>query len=331
MIGKFNDCLTPLYLPIKDGLSSKEFLRVRCGRCINCRIHRTSEWSLRLEMESKYWDNISFLTLTYNSENLPMTDYFDSRLFLNDKDIEELPEFSECVCFPTLAYRDLPLFIKRLRKYQVGEEHDFIVNTEHGFDFEHRIGFKFFGVGEYGSKRLRPHLHILLFGVEANAFNSEICRKAWNKGHILLKPFNQHTCNYVAGYVQKKLYGDKQHITVKLPEFMRCSQFLGWQWILDNLKYIDEHHPYINWQGKDGKSFQYGIPRTFRKKLVEMGKLQKTSQSALAFQQRLEYMALVKDLNAKGTELSDFFRQRFKLALDKENKKQVGRKLTGEI
>lgn len=281
-------------------------------------------------MESNYWNNISFLTLTYNNDNLPMT-YVDSRLFLNEKDLEELPEYSGEVRVPTLVSRDLTLYLKRLRKFEIGEEHNFIKNGESGLYFERRVGFKYYAVGEYGTLRNRPHLHILLFGVECNRANEVLFEKEWKKGFVQLKPFNVHTCGYVAGYIQKKLYGDKQYITGKLPEFMRCSQYLGFEWLLDNLKYIDDNHPFINWQGKDGKSFQYGIPKTFRKYLTSIGKLKEYSQSWLVFMQKLDYKSLCDDLNAKGTSLSDFFRQRMKLALYKESKRLTGRKLTGEI
>lgn len=76
---------------------------VPCGRCIACRINRTREWSIRLTHESLYWQQSTFLTLTYDDDHISW-----------DND---------------LSKRDLQLFFKRLRKssakkcayYAVGE------------------------------------------------------------------------------------------------------------------------------------------------------------------------------------------------------------------
>lgn len=42
-----------------------------CGYCRNCRVNKTSQWALRLIYELDNWDCASFVTLTYNQENLP--------------------------------------------------------------------------------------------------------------------------------------------------------------------------------------------------------------------------------------------------------------------
>nr|QJB18826.1 MAG: replication initiator protein [Microvirus sp.] len=61
-----------------------------CGQCVACNISRAREWSLRLLHEKPYWDNTSFLTLTYDDASLPT--------------------------FGTLFPYDLVTFFKRLRK-----------------------------------------------------------------------------------------------------------------------------------------------------------------------------------------------------------------------
>jgi hypothetical protein len=44
----------------------------RCGQCINCRITRRKEWTCRILLEAKHHLNKnSFITLTYDEENLP--------------------------------------------------------------------------------------------------------------------------------------------------------------------------------------------------------------------------------------------------------------------
>lgn len=44
---------------------------VPCGKCLYCRTQRRKEWTLRLLMEKLYYKESSFVTLTYNDENLP--------------------------------------------------------------------------------------------------------------------------------------------------------------------------------------------------------------------------------------------------------------------
>lgn len=46
-------------------------LEVPCGKCLLCRISKRKEWVLRIFHEADYWDKKSFVTLTYNDENIP--------------------------------------------------------------------------------------------------------------------------------------------------------------------------------------------------------------------------------------------------------------------
>ena len=118
MIGKGDDCLFPLYLPI-DGYSEK--LRVRCGHCINCKIHRAREWCIRLEAESHYWRNICFVTLTYDDDNLPKH-IIDGNLFYDEEEIKQHPELSY-IYEPTLRLRGNLLFLGQIVLYGNCEPH----------------------------------------------------------------------------------------------------------------------------------------------------------------------------------------------------------------
>jgi len=301
VIGKGNDCLFPLYLPI-EGYEEK--LRVRCGRCENCKMARAREWSLRLEMESKYWKDLCFVTLTYNDDNLPLN-IIDGHLFFTDEEIEKNPELVYFSC-PTLEPRHLCLFIKRLRK---------------------RLAFpcRYFAVGEYGTRRGRSHLHIMFFGVPYSIETARLIEKCWPYGFVRVDPFYPETCTYIAGYVQKKLYGDKKHF-FRLPEFMRCSQHLGERWLMDNLSRFDDEHPYIVKEG-----FKYPLPRQFRKILVKLGRLSETSLIKTSLLQMEEYKDLCEDLRLKGISLSEFWSHRIKTAQFRADRKLNKRNKTGDI
>lgn len=170
-----------------------------CGKCMPCRIKRVSEWQLRLCMELKSWKYASFVTLTYNNESLPKT-------------VQGVP---------TLVKSDLQKFIKRLRK-----------------NLKRKI--KYFACGEYGETNKRPHYHLIIYGVDAlNKKDRQAivdCWKfcdsqlfEWRKLHNAIDIANEANIRYVAGYVQKKLYGRNTEYVQKciLPPFQLQSQGLG--------------------------------------------------------------------------------------------------------
>lgn len=96
-------CITPLTIRDKHNKS----IPVECGKCPECVKKRTSQWSFRLRTEGDVSSSSLFITLTYDSEHIPITDRG----------------------FPTLNPEHVTLWLKRLRKiskekikyYYVGE------------------------------------------------------------------------------------------------------------------------------------------------------------------------------------------------------------------
>lgn len=96
-------CITPLTVRDKENKS----IPVECGKCPSCIKKRTSGWSFRLRKEGEYSSSSYFITLTYNTENVPITKNG----------------------FMTLKPEHVTLWLKRLRKvskekikyYYVGE------------------------------------------------------------------------------------------------------------------------------------------------------------------------------------------------------------------
>lgn len=161
-----------------------------CGHCLPCRINKARIWTHRLLLEQKDHGDSSFVTLTYNDENLPKDDELDPS--------------------------DLQKFVKRLRK-----------------SIPNKI--RYFGVGEYGDQKGRPHYHLALFGLgilHANTISS-----AWNSGNSLNGPERGHTqtlelnsdlARYITGYITKYMTHKNDYgLNGRHPEFMRCSQGLG--------------------------------------------------------------------------------------------------------
>jgi len=113
-------------------------------------------------------------------------------------------------CFITLTYaenpialcrRDVTLFFKALRNA--------------GFRFS------YFGCGEYGDETLRPHYHIILFGVDFGhdrypwrktqkghlQYRSPTLEKHWQHGHAEIGEATEQSAAYVARYTLKKING----------------------------------------------------------------------------------------------------------------------------
>lgn len=98
------------------------------------------------------------------------------------------------------------------------------------FRLEQIKRFVFFGCGEYGEKRSRPHYHLLIFGIDKE--NLDCIQKSWKLGIIDIQ---QPRCygnveSYVAGYVSKKQpkihYGKD-----RVPPFHRQSLGIGWNFV----------------------------------------------------------------------------------------------------
>lgn len=63
-------CSSPFYL-------KKQMFFVPCGKCLGCRINRRGAWVTRMVLEASNYYDVSFLTLTYNDENLPADNNLD--------------------------------------------------------------------------------------------------------------------------------------------------------------------------------------------------------------------------------------------------------------
>lgn len=154
-----------------------------CGKCIGCRMDNGREWSIRIQQEAMLYDRSLFLTLTYD----------DSVLSHKDP-----PEYLK----PSLDYRHVQLFMKRLRKkyrgLQPGPKGNFPL--------------RFYVCGEYGPQNGRPHWHMILFNMlfkdqkrwQNGDYVSEDLDALWQNGNCTIGDLTPGRASYAAGYVNKK-------------------------------------------------------------------------------------------------------------------------------
>lgn len=81
--------------------------------------------------------------------------------------------------------------------------------------------FRFYGVGEYGEQKNRPHYHVSLFGLDVQ--DLPLLEKSWGKGYVHAGEFNSATAAYTCGHLLK----DQTTIDGLSPEFHAMSKGLG--------------------------------------------------------------------------------------------------------
>lgn len=157
-------CYSPLSIRRPNGNGSGDRITVPCGKCFACLQKKRGEWSIRLKHELKYHTKATFLTMTYNDDNVPIKQSED--------------KFTLTVC-----KEDVQLFLKRLRKKLKNE-------------------IKYYLVSEYGGTTYRPHYHAIIYGLSYH--DHQVIYDAWKKGNIKLGTVTDASIHYVTGYLISK-------------------------------------------------------------------------------------------------------------------------------
>lgn len=225
-----------------------EILRLPCAKCVGCLNRRASDWGVRCYHESQFWEESSFITLTYETKFLPKN--------------------------RSLEKSDLQKFWKRVR----------IWLQRNRFD----MPIKYFACGEYGEEKGRPHYHALVFGwqfdvdlekdrVENNPWASEplysppLLEELWGMGKCTLGiTVNGRAATYVAKYAMKKAFGAKGEKEYKasgrVPPFSAMSHGIGDRWFD---RYKSELYPCDHVINEDG-SKRLPVPRRYDRLLAEI-------------------------------------------------------------
>lgn len=221
-------CFKPIAIIPKG---KKTPMAVPCGKCMGCRIAKRREWSVRILHELTTWQGEGvFITLTYKDELLPING--------------------------SLEPRHLQLFWKRLRKYYKGKK------------------IRYYACGEYGENTRRPHYHAIVFGLtmaelegtrKNNRLISPVIDDLWVYGYNVIGTVTSDSAQYVAGYIEKKLNGDKAVEEYEkrgvIAPFSRMSQGIGGKYAAENAAQIIENLD-ITIKGN-----HVGIPRYYKTKL----------------------------------------------------------------
>lgn len=242
----YDDFKTKLAVIISD-----EFIEIPCGKCIGCRLDQSAAWSQRCMLEAQYHDSNYFLTITYDDEHLPKSEYTDENT-------------GEVLQFNTLVKRDWQLFIKALRRR---------------LETLNRPPVRFFMCGEYGTTTLRPHYHAIIFGLVLDdlvpykrtsrgdvLYNSPFLDDIWKKGYIVVGSVTPESCGYTARYCTKKAYQSNDvYLDHNIqPEFTLMSRRPGIakQYFDDHPNLYDDDYIYLS---TDKGGMRFKPPRYFDK------------------------------------------------------------------
>lgn len=232
----------------------REWRAIPCGQCIGCRLEYSRNWANRCSLEMRQHEKNSFITLTYNEENIPRNPAVDGKA-VDPLTGEVSYVFSDTDEVATLKKEDLTNFFKALRRKlnEIPKESDEEEQRYYKKGDDNFKSFRYFASGEYGDGG-RPHYHILLFGwspddlvsykkseLGFDYYTSEVLNEIWKKGYVVIAEASWETAAYVARYVMKKAKGKDAKIYEEnnvIPEFCTMSRNpgIGKMWYDNNKK-----------------------------------------------------------------------------------------------
>lgn len=172
----------------------------------------------------------------------------------------------------TLSKRDLQLFFKRLRKASQKK-------------------LRYYAVGEYGTRTIRPHYHALLFNCETEVLGQVMA--IWSHGHCLCGDVTDASIHYVTKYHVNK-FGDYPG---RAPPFVLMSRRPG---IGSN--YIDTH---AKWHQEGLRTFTQvngfkgRLPRFYTDKIFD--EAMKDTIKSLTPSELVEYFKEIERLEKLGS------------------------------
>jgi len=243
-------------------------MKAGCGKCLNCKRRRITEWSFRLMQEKQRSQSAIFVTLTYGTHSVPITNNG----------------------FMSLKKKDLQDFFKRLRYH---EKEDVSITQEDNKRKWKKTTIKYYACGEYGDQRKRPHYHAIIFNIR----NSQNISKAWadlGSTHVDTN-VNNNNIDYTIKYLDKVSKIGKFKNDDRLKEFSLMSKNIGGNYLTK--ENVDHHRNNINLNYLvNDRGFKVTIPKYYQNQIYKV-KMEKQDGSTVYINSKLgnELVAYVKD------------------------------------
>lgn len=281
-----------------------------CGKCLPCLKKRKQQWSYRLTEQMRDSFSAYFVTLTYDEENVPWSNYQmtanerDHKMFLKELKKWESPKYLK-------KYRD-DISMEELNRKKQGIKTTEIYLQEDGNIGQRRKKLEYYGVIEYGDITRRPHYHYILY----NVVDIRNIEKAWQKGRIQVDECNVNTIDYVLKYMLKEP-GEKVY-EERCPEKSFVSKGMG-RFALNGelVRHIKtpQGNMVVNTRGH-----KVALPRYYRKKyltddeakaknLYIASSIEQKQKDEEEKAERYGYDKGIKDHNAKNARLNELKRR----------------------
>lgn len=217
---------------------------VPCGRCPECKQRRITGWIFRLEQELNRSITAHFVTLTYDSTHVPITD----------------------ALYMSLKKEDVQKFFKRLRKAVSSEwrrQHARQEFEKHEAWFTEEPVIKYYLCGEYGTDTNRPHYHAIIYNVPDWSY----IENAWQMGAIHYgDDVSSNAMAYTTKYMDKPKRIPMHRNDDRQPEFSLMSKGLGENYLTpENIQWHKSDltgRAYLPTQGK-----KISMPRYYKDKI----------------------------------------------------------------
>lgn len=204
-----------------------KYHKVPCGKCAFCLTNKRSSWMFRIHYEMKYQERPGyFLTLTYDEKHVKRVG---------------------TPCRLSLRFRDVQLFLKRVRK--------------------EKFYCKYVCVGEYGGKTKRPHYHMLLW----TDCPPDRLESFWKQGSIHFGTVTMQSAMYCLKYIIQPKQKAEEGIEKTRAQF---SKGLGLGYLTTPVYYYhtaDYDNP-VMWSVVDGR--KVALPRYYKNKIFTKHQMQ---------------------------------------------------------
>ena len=201
-----------------------QYVEVPCRKCNKCLLNKSNIGSLLCSIEEAYSRYCYFFTLTYDESSIPrmqvelsecgvglfgdpvehqnfvfnaytprVVSEYGKHLFTAKFEVDYVNRYLKKInsrnnTIPILFYKDVQLYLKRVRKKlsQISSS-----------------SLRYYAVGEYGPVHFRPHWHILFYFTDATLPEdfTQIATECWQYGIVDFSASRHNCSSYVAGYV----------------------------------------------------------------------------------------------------------------------------------
>lgn len=169
----------------------------------------------------------------------------------------EMKNATDKCYFVTLTYDDskLPITVSGLATLDKKEIQDFHKRLRHVSTF------RYYTVGEYGTRTFRPHYHSLMFSLSEKGVN--FLERCWQNGHVYVGTVTPASIHYVAKYHVNAI--SDQELNGRAPPFALMSRKPG-----IGAGYFESHtewHIYADRLYTQIDGFKRSLPRYYRNKM----------------------------------------------------------------